>query len=218
MNITQKYQTIPDVNTLRNHLMLYAKIDFLLSLEDEDEDGAYYHYDDKDWLPGGDYIRVDDGCGDHVHILMTPNGTVIKGFAHESKLSPYNPHLPEWISRHDFFAGLPEELKKEIINPSFEPECTTFVVWAQEGDRWQFAAMAEALNEFDGSAEFLEPLADLASYYNLLTEYYEVELDWAALEKLYHGAPFTESILATLFPEKDPNALLNMLEEKFGNA
>lgn len=28
MNITQKYQTIPDVNTLRNHLMLYAKIDF----------------------------------------------------------------------------------------------------------------------------------------------------------------------------------------------
>ncbi|ELM1666940.1 hypothetical protein [Klebsiella oxytoca] len=52
----------------------------------------------------------------------------------------------------------------------------------------------------------------------MLTEYNEVEPDWAALEKLYHGAPFTESILATLFPEQDPNALLNMLEEKFGNA
>lgn len=214
MNIRKNHQYIPDAKTLHKRLMLCAKLDFLLNQDDETY--TIYHYDDKNWLADGDYVRIDDGSGDHLHILMTQNSTVIKGFSHESKLSPYNANRPEWLHQHNFFAGLEGKLKIEILDPALEPECTTFAVWSQPGnEKWQFADFPPACNEPDGSDDLLDAILDINSYSNFLTDYYEIELDRPTLEQLFNGAVFSDKILIKLFPTQDAANLLKLMTEKF---
>ncbi|WP_099222042.1 hypothetical protein [Listeria costaricensis] len=216
MNILQNYTSIPNLETLRRRLMLYAKLDFLLNIENEAD--AYYHYDDKNWLTDGDYIRIDNGSGDHFHVLMEKDAAVIMGFAHESPLSPYCPHRPEWMLNHDFFLGLPDQLKDDVMNPALEPECVTFVTWTSNGQNWQFATVPKTLDTFDGSDDFLALAGDLTVYQEWLIDYYEIEWHRCILEELQNGTPFTEEILAKLFPDENATEWLTELREKFRQA
>ncbi|MEI2395654.1 hypothetical protein [Paenibacillus phytohabitans] len=40
--------------------------------------------------------KIDNGAGDHLIILFSPDGSIIKGFDHESELSPYGVKTANW--------------------------------------------------------------------------------------------------------------------------
>ncbi len=55
-----------------------------------------------------DMVKIDNGAGDHMYILFSNFGAIIKGFDHESALSPYandNGEIAEGI-----YDSLPEKL------------------------------------------------------------------------------------------------------------
>lgn len=48
-----------------------------------------YHSFVQNWDEGVCMAKIDNGAGDHLIILFSADGSIIKGFDHESELSPY---------------------------------------------------------------------------------------------------------------------------------
>jgi hypothetical protein len=61
-------------------------LDAILSPEWEDR---YYSFNSK-WGPGEILASMRDGSGDEYFTLLSPGGAILKGFAHESPMSPYS--------------------------------------------------------------------------------------------------------------------------------
>lgn len=217
MNIKTTINKIPNSRELEKRLLTYAQIDYFMNYDEE----AYkvYHHDDKDWIPGGHYFRIDDTGGDHYHVLISPAGSVIKGFGHETEMSPYNfedDDLPELIKNHDFYQGMPEELFALIDDDALEKELATFCVWQKAGEEgWTCAPIDIPADWADGSAYFLEYVFDLQRYGIWFEGYYEEPIDGDVLDLLYNGVPVTKGMIEKLPTEQDAEELLRDYAQNF---
>jgi hypothetical protein len=219
MNIKKAIHKIPSARELEKRLMAYAKIDYLMNYDDEWL--KTYHYDDKNWIEGGQYFRIEDGCGDHYHVLISPAGSVIKGFGHESDMSPYNweeddPAFPASIRNHDFYQGMPKDLFALIDDEALEKNLATFCVWQRPDEaQWTCAPIDIPHNWSDGSENFLEYVLDLQEYAKWFSTYYEKPIDMETLDKLYHGMEITKDMIENLSTEHTPEKLLGGLAQEF---
>ena len=194
---------LPDIARLEALCRSLALLDAILSPEWE---LRYYSFNSF-WNAGEKMASMRNGSGDDYHLLFTPQGAILKGFAHESNMSPYHVDPPcVWKGVLD---DVPEIFASFLTEPAFSLEDTTFCIWrSKSDDAWQRGAIEFTNDEDpDGSADLLAILdGKPRTYQAWAEEYYEQPIDISAVEHIYHHRPLTQAIVTRL------NAELSLLE------
>ena len=219
MNISKLIGELMEPQELLNHLLAFAKIDFIMHPESEDCWLRVYHYD-KNWVENGHFFKIDDNGGDHYHILFSPGGCIIKGFDHECEMSPYNydedEPLPDSIAGHSLYKGAPVELVTLLDDHALEKKLVTFCTWRTVDDvKWHFVSPSIPVKWHDGIDTFLYYAHNLKQHHKWFEEYYESELDVEILKNIFDGNAFSLDIINALNPEKASKTILEKLEEHF---
>lgn len=195
---TQSISSVPDIAGLKKLCQSLAMLDAVIYPEWE---GRYYSFNDCRGK-NTSLASMRNGSGDDYFILFVSAGAVIKGFAHESAMSPYLNNPPSvWPG---VYKGMPEELETALSDPAFSVEDVTFCIWCSKKDNdWTCGDIKlPDTTDPDGSADLLALLdGNPTSYQAWAEEYYEREIALSAVEHIYNHKPLTDSIVKLLNAE-----------------
>src|SRR5262249_24395549 len=123
---------LPAIAELRRICQSLAVLDAILSPKWQ---YRYYSYDAK-WSAHAQLASMRNGSGDDFRIVFSDRGALLKGFAHESLMSPYaNRSSRVWTGVLD---NVPPSLREYLSEPALNFSDTTFCVWRmREGESWQ---------------------------------------------------------------------------------
>ncbi len=155
-----------------------------------------------------------NGSGDEYFILFNPYGAIIKGFTHESQMSPFATQAGvPWAG---VLESVPNEFKGFLSEPAFLMESTTFCIWRKYTDSsWQVGEINYPLgNDPDGSEALLSILDEQPSTYKEFAEsYYEKRVVLSAVEHIYEHKVLTPEIIAALNADVSLDTLRADFEE-----
>lgn len=195
----------PDV--LKKRLMTLATLDLILC----DEDWLRTYRFDSQWAPNVSLATIDNGAGDDLFILFAPEGVILKGFDHESGLSP---HARE---EYEVFPGIYEDAPASLLalldDEAFEKEEVTFCIWREANDtKWRMGNVQIPKGDEDGSDFMLGRIIKTPeAYVNWAQYYYGKELSLDIVKKIYDGSAITEAIIQSLNPERSVQDALGEL-------
>jgi hypothetical protein len=196
---TRNLSLLPDVDGLRRTLQAMAMLDAILCPEWQ---YRYYSFNAA-WAAGEQVGSMRNGSGDDFFAHFGPAGCWLKGFAHEYPMSPYRerPARP-WPGVLD---AVPTEFEGCLREPAFGVGNVTFCIWRRYGDRaWQVGPVRFPPDDPDpdGSAFLLAPLDGRPETYRAwAADYYERDVEPAAVEHVYRHRPLTPEVVARLNPE-----------------
>lgn len=111
---------LPGIDRLRALCQSLALLDAILC---PDWEGRYYSFNAR-WTPGCAMASMRDGQGDAYFLLFSAAGAALKGFAHESPMSPYRVDPPRvWPGVLD---DVPSAFADFLAEPAFSMQDTTF--------------------------------------------------------------------------------------------
>ena len=173
-------------------------LDAIMSPEWEDR---CYSFNSK-WGGGEMMASMRDGLGDEYFILFTAHGAIMKGFAHESPMSPYATESGKpWPGVLD---EVPSAFQQFLSEPAFTIGDVTFCIWRRNADSvWQVGSIDYPDgNDPDGSEDLLAILdGSPSAYKEFAEEYYEREVQLSAVEYIYQQKPLTTDAVAALNAE-----------------
>ena len=194
---TKALSLLPDILTLRAISQSLALLDAILSPIWE---YRYYSFN-AHWAAQQALAFMRDSEGDSYLAWFSPDGVVLKGFAHESSMSPYRVNPPQlWPGILDDF---PTQLSSFLSQPAFVLEETTFCVWqSSDSVNWQSGSIQFPDGpDPDGSARLLRLLDGKPQSYQQWAEtYYERPVDIASVVHIYEQKLLTDQVVATLNP------------------
>ncbi len=198
MIATRDLSQLPGPDALRQAMQSMAMLDAILS---PDWQGRYYSFN-CNWSEREQMGSMRDGCGDDLHAHFGPEGCWIKGFAHESPMSPFRETPPKvWPGIYD---TVPAEFAGCLKEPAFQIEAGTFCVWHRYGDpKWQVGAISykNGSPDPDGSSKLLSPFDGMPGTYREWAEYYyECELDIEAVDNVFRHERLTSRLVNRLNP------------------
>jgi len=151
------------------------------------------------------HVRVSSGSGDEASVWLPSPGCVVRGFDHESELSPWM--ADERRIWPGLFDGLPPEFADgPRLNIHDGVEDLTFLLWWRGDGPWQTGTLPPEVpgqGDLDGSHVLLSPLASDVGGLGFLNEVYETDMptdilgrfpnegtvDWDALSDLPNLRP-----------------------------
>jgi hypothetical protein len=150
-----------------------------------------------------DLAKVDTGEGDHVEVLFAPEGTLIKGLAHESDLSPWSDELVGFDLakvRPELLDHVPSTLGKYLGLKELLVAETTFVVWrTSDAGTWTMGRAKESEGIYDGSDDLLNViLVDAAEYQRWFLDDSNRELSLSALSEAFTPNPNISGLIRSL--------------------
>jgi hypothetical protein len=120
---------LPAPSLMRSHLRTLAMLDAVVSPA---ERSFEYH---PGWRKNEQLGAFKDAEGDCFFAWFCARGAVIRGFAHESPMSPYRERPPrQWPALWD---GLPAALAYAKTEPAFGGDDVTFACWATDQETWR---------------------------------------------------------------------------------
>ncbi|MDB5910716.1 MAG: hypothetical protein JWP34_4830 [Massilia sp.] len=127
---------LPDIPRLRDLCRSMAVLEAILSPEWE---SRYYSFD-AGWSPGEEMASMRNGSGDGYSIVFSAAGAYVRGFAHESAMSPYGDDGP-WPGVLD---SVPEAFRHCVEEPAFCDKdgmpVVTACLWRETSDdHWRWA-------------------------------------------------------------------------------
>lgn len=145
-------------------------------------------------------VRISSGSGDEASIWLTDAGCVIRGFDHESDLSPWQADERRiWPGLLD---GLPARLAEgPRLSIHDGVEDLTFVLWWHGVGPWQTGTLPpeDPMNaDMDGSHHLLRALVSDDDAVAFLSEYYETDIPEDALDRIPPGNAIDPMALADL--------------------
>lgn len=186
---------LPDIEGLRKLTQSLAMLDAIMSPEWE---YRYYSFNSK-WGECEMMASMRNGSGDEYFILFDSNGAIMKGFDHESAMSPWSAEEEKlWPG---IFDDVPDEFQSFLSEPAFSIQETTFCIWRKYLDSLWQAGRIDYPDEDDpdGSEHMLSILDGRPSTYKDFAEsYYEKSLNLDAIEHLYRHEALTDKIVAQL--------------------
>lgn len=106
------------------------------------------------WAPGIDVASYENGGGDEIVIVIKGDAILIKGFDHESEVSPHAQE--EFRIWPGMYEGAPEELLGVLDNDFFEIAHVTFCFWrTSNSGSWQQGTVNFQNNEDNGASWLL---------------------------------------------------------------
>jgi hypothetical protein len=170
---------------------------------------------------------MDNGSGDEYSIVFTPVGAFIRGFDHESLMSPYaNDDYALWPG---LVESIPEEFAAQATEPAFSHHgdagpflAATVCLWRLNGDpSWrtgdiEFPPQGQSADP-DGSDWMFDLLTkgSTEAYCAYATDYFEVSLDPANVKEIFEHRPLTTDLVRRLNAHTDltaPTALTETLD------
>jgi hypothetical protein len=196
---TRDLSLLPDVDRLRRTMQSMARLDAILCPEWQDR---YYSFTAA-WAAGEQMGSMRNGSGDDFVAHFGPAGCWLKGFAHEYPMTPYR-EIPRRI-RPGVLDEVPAEFEDCLREPAFVVEDVTCCIWRRYGDHhWQTGPVELPADhpDPDGSGFLLSPLdGSPQRYREWAVDYYEHEVDLAAVEHVYRHRALTAEVVTRLNPE-----------------
>ena len=186
---------LPDVETLKKLSQSLAMLDAILS---PDWEYRYYSFNSK-WNKNEMMASISNGSGDDYFILFNAQGAIIKGFAHETSMSPFvNEPIEVWKGVLD---NVPSKFQEFLSEPAFSVEATTFCIWRRFTDSfWQIGEIDYPEgNDPDGMEDLLAILDNNPETYKEWAEYYfGREISIKSVEHIYQQKTLTEELVKSL--------------------
>lgn len=186
---------LPGIDDLRRLCQSLAMLDAIMSPEWE---YRYYSFDSR-WGEGEMMASMRDGSGDGYFILFNSIGVILKGFAHESEMSPWN--LESERVWPGVLESVPKEFEDFLREPAFSMENTTFCIWRKyEDSGWQAGKISyPQATDPDGSAEMLPILiGNPETYREFASNYYESKIELPPIAHIYQHQPLIEKFIVEL--------------------
>ncbi|MFJ6721321.1 hypothetical protein [Streptomyces sp. NPDC091259] len=196
---------LPDPAQLRAHLRALAVLDATIG---DDPRFCCYTFDAA-WGPGTEAALMENGSGDDFSVLFTPDGVLIRGFDHESEMSPYGTDDEQvWPGVID---EVPAALRPLLDAPAFRDEGidaprVTACLWRKTHDTaWRTGssiAFPAGSKDPDGSGFLFPLLIDRSpeAVQAHFEDYYERPVPLDAVRHVLAGHPLTPAITAALNP------------------
>ncbi len=195
---------MPDIETLRQHMQRLAAVTAVFSV-DLGEPQFVFH---PRWRKNQQVAMNINGCGDELYMHFVRAGCFIKGFAHESEMTPYkNADLTIWPG---VLTGVPPEFRTSMKEPAFDPQATTFAIWRVASDSaWSTGVVDFPPGEYkDGSADLLHPITFThTDFTQWLAENYETDVDDDFIRSVFAGQPLSDQQMLALNPSSPVHAL-----------
>ena len=209
---TRNLAALPDLVTLEKITQSLAMLDAVFSPEWE---SRYFSFNAQWNSSAGERMAsMRNGSGDEYFLLFTTNGAILKGFGHESPMSPWSSHPRQvWPGVLDH---VPEKLSGFLSEPAFNLNDATLCIWRTTSDsQWHCGpVLFPEGDDPDGSEGLLWALdGNTQTYATFAREYFEVDPDVAAIEAVFQHRPLTPEIVARLNPLKDFDEALQDAEE-----
>lgn len=187
---------LPDINGLKRLSQSLAMLDAIMSPEWE---YRYYSFDSK-WSEDSTMGSMRDGSGNEYFILFDAVGAAIKGFDHESPMSPYanNPNKI-WPG---VLENVPSDFASFLQEPAFSMQHTTLCLWRKHEDpMWQIGDIKypDGDETSDGSEWLLGLLDNNPEAYRYYAEqYYQENIPLEAIKRVYAHKPLSEEVVHAL--------------------
>ncbi|WP_285499423.1 hypothetical protein [Actinokineospora sp. NBRC 105648] len=201
MTVYDLAQHLPPIDQLRARCIALAALDVLLSPDRDDR----YHDHDPAWSPGTEVSVKRNGGGDEYSIAFTPAGAFVRGFDHESPMSPYATDDGQpWPGVLD---RVPAVFQPCVDEPAFADEgvpSVTVCLWREHtDDRWHHGEIDFPGDGDDGADWLFSPLADGTpeAFQEFAQDYYETSVDLAAVRHVYALRPLTDEVVGKLNSE-----------------
>lgn len=192
---------LPDVITLRRKAQSLAVLDAIMS---PDWQYRYYSFNSQ-WDADEMMASRKNGSGDELYVLFDRVGAILKGFDHESFMSPW--------AREDqslwpqIFDEVPAEFQTFLKEPSFDIPNTTFCVWRRNEDSsWHIGKIdyPDGDEKSDGSEEQLSLFAGGPELYvKFANKYFERAIPLEVVSLVYRHEVLTETVVKHLNHEAD---------------
>lgn len=195
MKASERLAFLPDVKNLRKLTQSLAMLDAILSPEWEYRYFSFDSHWDKDEM----MASMRDGSGNDYCILFNSFGAIVKGFDHESIMSPYAREPKQVWS--GVLENVPTEFKDFLSEPAFSIEETTFCIWKKLTDEsWQIGEIEYPDEDYpDGLEGLLFGLdGNPQTYKTFAEEYYEIEVSMKLVEHIYQHKPLTDKLVKSL--------------------
>jgi hypothetical protein len=166
-------------------------------------DYRYYSFDAA-WSEAEEVFAMRNGSGDEYDIVFSPAGAYIRGFDHESPMSPYADDTV-WPGVLD---AVPDVFRKCADEPAFmdgDIPNVTFCLWRETGDdRWRAGRIdfPDDRDDPDGSGWMFDLLVDPTpeAFQSFAEDYYERPVDLTAVLH-FEQRPLTRDVVARLNPD-----------------
>ncbi|MEV0373432.1 hypothetical protein AB0I10_27075 [Streptomyces sp. NPDC050636] len=218
MTVLDVVRRLPDVPVLRDLCRSLAMLDAILS-----PDHLFRCYSfDRRWGPSQEMASMNNGQGDDFSLVLVPAGACLRGFDHESPMSPYagdGDRDGPWPGICD---GIPDELRTAgITEPAFcdedgLPRVTACVWRTPDSPVWRAGDIDFPTGhpDPDGSDRLFRLLVDPTpdAYHAFARVHHEALPDLSAVQHLYALRPLTSEVIAALNPEVTLDALHDDIE------
>ncbi|MGW5937205.1 hypothetical protein ACWIG3_10000 [Streptomyces celluloflavus] len=202
MTVHDIAQQLPGTVVLREHCRSLAVLDALLC----PERAFRRHSFDAHWSGTESVAFLRDGSGDEYSIVFSAAGACVRGFAHESPMSPYETGVP-WPGVLD---DLPEVFRPFVAAPAFSDRDgmprVTACLWREPGDAvWRTGAIdfpEGTPGDPDGAGHLFPLLADRSAqtFQRFAEDCYELPVDLAAVRHVLASRPLTDAVVTALRP------------------
>ncbi|NKI43969.1 hypothetical protein [Streptomyces physcomitrii] len=215
MTVHDTARQLPAIPVLRDHCRSMAMLEAILSPEWE---YRYYSFDAR-WSEAEAMASMRDGSGDEYSIVFSAAGAYVRGFAHESPMSPYTEDGP-WPGVLD---DVPAVFQSCVEEPAFSDKdgmpVVTACIWREAGDdHWKTGTIdfpEAGTGDPDGAADLFGLLVDRSAeaFQRWAEEYYEASVDLVAVRHVLSSRPLTEAVVHALNPEITPADLAEDVTE-----
>jgi hypothetical protein len=212
MTAAQLAARLPAIEVVRRWSQSLAVLDAIVCAERE----YRYFCFDEGFGPGQALASMRNGSGDEYSITFTGDGAFLRGFDHESPLSPFIQTPPAlWPG---LLTGLPAAFAAVAQQPAFTlggVPMVTVALWRLPRDKqWHHgqAAYPQAWEDEhadpDGSDWLFAQLDGRAdSYLQHASEYFERQLPTEAVTAVIEHRPVTAALVRALNPERSHHDL-----------
>lgn len=198
---------LPEPETLKKLMKIHASLNIVFC----PEEWLRYHCFIPNFYENVSMAKIDNGAGDHLYLLFSPQGTILKGFDHESELSPHAQE--EYKIWPGIYEGVPKALLALLEDEAIESDDVTFCIWRESSDStWQKGKVEIHEGAADGSVFLLgtiyrtpEDFVEFAKYYFEITPSIDI------VANIYDGATITAEMINMLNPECDVEQALKEL-------
>ncbi|MGI4894710.1 MAG: hypothetical protein ACRYF3_06330 [Janthinobacterium lividum] len=216
--VTELIDRLPAPEALRQRCRALAMLEAILTGEWEER---FFHFD-AHWAVGEQLASMRDGAGDEWSITFARPGVWVRGFAHESPMSPWK-QSPD----RDWLADVPERLRAAAAQPAFtgrdlhgqDLALVTVACWWQDGPGgnggWHPVQLRTLFpSGVDDGAEdlFTELDGEPDTYLAHARRQHDVELRRRDVEHVQALHPLTEELVQRMAPGRTLADLVDDLE------